>query len=148
MAKVPDILYKYRPIDQYLFSMVLNKKIYLSSPSQFNDPLDCLPLIESGDFDEDYLIYDILIPLMTLNFRKTHLEYYDNYGIGNDIKSKIERVSEFKAEDTFIKDYAQDSTYGYEESDLNIKYLDRITKQLVKFFNQAYFAWQNLMKIY
>lgn len=37
----PKILYKYRTVDKYTLASLVNRSIWFSSPSDFNDPFDC-----------------------------------------------------------------------------------------------------------
>lgn len=39
--KPPPYLYYYRPYDEYAIDIIKNRRLYLKSPRQFNDPFDC-----------------------------------------------------------------------------------------------------------
>lgn len=44
----PTILYKYRPVNDYLRDILVGHHVYFSDISQFNDPFDCAPLADSS----------------------------------------------------------------------------------------------------
>lgn len=39
--EIPDRLYKYQPYSSYALESLINKKIWISDPTRFNDPFDC-----------------------------------------------------------------------------------------------------------
>jgi hypothetical protein len=48
------LLYKYRPKpNKYLKKLLIERELYFSSPSNFNDPFDCYPLAEYNGSDEE-----------------------------------------------------------------------------------------------
>ena len=53
-AKLPDRLYKYRDLTIRTLTMLVNDCLYFARPSEFNDPLDSRPSLES-DLEEDEL---------------------------------------------------------------------------------------------
>ncbi len=40
-GKVPQFIYKFSPINEYLFKNILNNQLWFSNPLSFNDPFDC-----------------------------------------------------------------------------------------------------------
>ena len=38
---IPEIIYKYMPINEFNFKNLLNNSIWFSNPISFNDPFDC-----------------------------------------------------------------------------------------------------------
>ncbi|MBP2850848.1 DUF2971 domain-containing protein [Dickeya oryzae] len=130
METSPDILYKYRPFDQYLLSMILSKKIYLSSPSQFNDPLDCIPLVLPHSYEIERC-ESILIRLYEINLSRELDRIYKGYSISQSVKEKFSNFARIKAEDTLIQNDLQGLITGYEES---------IFTQLMKLFNPGIFC--------
>ncbi len=40
-GRVPSELYKFKPINRYLFDLIVNNEMWFSSPKSFNDPFDC-----------------------------------------------------------------------------------------------------------
>lgn len=61
-GNTPSSLYKYRDFDDKGYSLELLKsnQMYLSRPSEFNDPFDCSLKMAGKDLDEDY-IRDVLL---------------------------------------------------------------------------------------
>lgn len=39
--RLPDIIYKYFTINEYLYQLLINSEFWFSSPKEFNDPYDC-----------------------------------------------------------------------------------------------------------
>ena len=56
---IPQILYKYRQIDNFTESIFRTSSIYFSKPSDFNDPFDCR-ITDGGNYNSqeiiDYLV--------------------------------------------------------------------------------------------
>lgn len=54
---IPDKLYRFRPCNKYALDCLFNSQLYLSSPSNFNDPYDAKPLFNP----------DIVVELALMN---------------------------------------------------------------------------------
>lgn len=39
--KLPQIVYRMRPVNRFLFDSLINSQIWFSNPQEFNDPFDC-----------------------------------------------------------------------------------------------------------
>lgn len=109
------ILYKYRSVDSPFFreewmKLIKEKCAYFSSQEQLNDPMDCLPIIESGLDFEEYL--DKLFPILQhirINKAKTAvtLGNLPKYNLPN-VLSKIINISEKEVREYFQNGFAND----------------------------------------
>jgi hypothetical protein len=51
-------LYKYFPVNEFLFRTLINNELFFSAPSTFNDPFDCnfnIQLVENSEFEKKML---------------------------------------------------------------------------------------------
>lgn len=39
--KLPQLVYRMRPVNRFLFDSLINSQIWFSNPQDFNDPFDC-----------------------------------------------------------------------------------------------------------
>lgn len=53
------IIYQYRKIDNNLFSNLLNYKIFLNDPKNFNDPFDC-PVFNGPNYEKNISVRNVL----------------------------------------------------------------------------------------
>ena len=49
-SKIPDILYNYKPWNDYTKQILTNHQLWFSYPDEFNDPYDCKPYIKDTKF--------------------------------------------------------------------------------------------------
>lgn len=55
-SHIPDHLYKFRKIDKYSLQNLINDTIWLETPSNYNDPYDCMINVNNtADFRDRYL---------------------------------------------------------------------------------------------
>lgn len=64
-----NYLYAFYENEDYIYQTLNDKELFLSFPSNFNDPFDCMPLIDKFEFDKAYL---------TKNGDKEVKEYIEN----------------------------------------------------------------------
>lgn len=69
--KIPSQLFKFKPIDKYCLSLLINNEIYYSHIDELNDPLDCPyhAITVNNKEDRKKLLYDFLtkqIPKLTI----------------------------------------------------------------------------------
>ena len=46
-TKIPNSLFKYLRFSEKLLEQLCYDKVYFADPAGFNDPLDCLPVVEA-----------------------------------------------------------------------------------------------------
>lgn len=111
------LLYKYAPINQYLYDMLIQNALWFSNPSDFNDPFDCNSSMGSNLSQEDLLEFwkTYIVPMETQYF----------------IDKKIEEWQ------TNPKDFEQ----GYIEA--MTKLLDGIAISCFSFINTSLLMWSH-----
>ncbi len=94
---IPDHLYKYKQINEYTISSLLNDQIYFADPDSFNDPFDSYASLNFGpEFDnnpEEFLNKFILD-----SFEKDHQEQ------GKFIKNAVKEIIQ-KGDLGYLKKY-------------------------------------------
>ena len=55
--QLPEFIYKYKPIDQYLYESIINGEIWFASPLEFNDPFDSNIIIDENTSEEQIKKY-------------------------------------------------------------------------------------------
>lgn len=103
----PEVLklYKYRAYNVNSLSMLINKKIWVSKPTAFNDPFDCKLI-----FDENYS-------------EQTYSEYLRN--AGNRFKQSTENIAN-RIDDAYI-----DGELKQEEKDALKENVEGIRKEII-----------------
>ena len=62
---IPDVLYKYRALSgesrEFVRQIIVENKVYFSSPERFNDPFDCRIHASFGGTNKDWKNYFIML---------------------------------------------------------------------------------------
>ncbi len=92
LNKIPNKLYKYRKFDVYTVRLFTEAQTFYANPRDFNDPLDCNPIIEP-DIDRcslEKLYYKALRRTQTKDFavEAIHRLRYDSTEDGGDYKTE------------------------------------------------------------
>lgn len=93
---IPEQLYKYRTINEYLFKTLETNSLWFSNPNDFNDPFDCRLDINLGktkaEIIENLKDYTGLLKMKTKNLQKTFELILSQPAFYNDFMSKLHQV--------------------------------------------------------
>lgn len=85
--ELPQLLCKYRSINDYTKDIIKNLSIYFASPIEFNDPFDTLPMIKSiGSDKEIYDLFKRLYPGDSVGKRNREIERYKSLPVDRKLK--------------------------------------------------------------
>ena len=89
--------YKYHPINQNLYSSIINNELYFSNPRNFNDPFDSYPRFLLTDNNEKLKIfYDFLGNKLSSQIKDTILKNESSNKKHEDYKQILSTFFEFK----------------------------------------------------
>ena len=94
--EVPEKLYRYREVNDYLKEILKERILYFSKPSEFNDPFDMKPLAPwSEDIDEKIKFYNIIYSILNrkhdITINRDNLAHYESeyLKIIGDLQNKL-----------------------------------------------------------
>lgn len=96
-AHIPDTLFRYRSCNEYAIDEIKNQYVYMSKPSDFNDPFDS----SARNAIKDMILKDKKLKIHLDNIKKNIGESYDD----NIAKTLIECVAQ--EEDKNVSNYIQ-----------------------------------------
>jgi hypothetical protein len=139
MAKIPDIVYKYRSWNDSNHKKVITENsLFLASPKLFNDPFDCkIPdNILSLDTDDKIMRYvNFQIEKTEALYNSEEIKYDDN----NDfLRDQLKRFSDFRHENNESKKVDQEVTKEEEKLKFYKEIKDNIQKYHIDFEKKIY----------
>jgi len=126
-----DIYYKFRALNHFTLSALIEDKIYLSSPDKFNDPLDCNPSIEvDSTFDQ---LQELICFFIENQVKTDAANHFKNLKIKRDKSEKWIKKLASNAVEEFLYDFNLDaSNEKNEQSKIQSIYTNYIKNHILK----------------
>lgn len=124
MKDKPSILYKYKSFNQNSLDMILTGKVFFSSPLDFNDPLDCVPLILNDEVNQD--VGSTLGLLYKEKIKNQFKKALGNEFNFDQVSETIMNYFEARADELVRLDFEQSPTTSTEQS---------IGRELIQYFD-------------
>lgn len=110
-------LYKYRPLNARTWSMLLGEGVYFANPDEFNDPLECAPIVKVDSpvniLQNIYWFLRVQALRMTVNDFKGHAKRY-GWAPMEVTTAELSKTISLELEELYHSRY--DPEYGEEQS--------------------------------
>jgi hypothetical protein len=126
---LPKYLYKYYPANEFCISSIVNNDVYLSKPSDFNDPYDCFILKDDKLFIKKRMLRNVIARLVTehgseeqfsqkefelLTYAPIVSRNFIYAGYKQSFESELRKILRFKSSE--FQDYIESKMFGiYQE---------------------------------